>query len=423
MRITLKIISDVTENQLCTGCGACAYAEPNTYTMVDTLHYGRRPVLVDNPAQENGLALKACPGASLEHNVLDDYDSEVKSDYFNEWGPILAVWEGYANDQQLRFAGSSGGAATALSLFCVEKLDMAGVLHTEMDAERPYLNKTAFSVNREQLMTRAGSRYSPASPCEGLSQLENLDKPSVFVGKPCDVAAVGKLRKINAKLDSKIGVTIGFFCAGTPSLEGLFALLKQHGIDDPAQLKKLRFRGNGWPGLWTADYVDAQNQQLSSVKLTYAESWGFLQKYRQWRCYICPDHTGEFADIAVGDPWYRQVEQGESGKSLIIARTRKGLEIIQAAANAGYITLETKDDTLLPKSQPNLLNTRGILWARLMTLKVFGVPIPRYIGFPMFSTWLFKVKLIDKVRSITGTVKRIYTKRLRHRVSISAWKI
>lgn len=51
-------------------------------------------------------------------------------------------------------------------------------------------------------------------------------------------------------------------------------------------------------------------------QMTYADSWAYLQRYRQWQRYICPDHTGEFADVAVGDPWYREVQAGEAGTSL-----------------------------------------------------------------------------------------------------------
>lgn len=416
----MKTIQEVSENQLCTGCGVCAHMEPDRFKMVDTYQYGRRPILVSNAKNETGDALKACPGISLEHQDISHYPINIKSEYFSEWGPIIAVWEGYAIDNEIRFAGSSGGAASALSLYCVEKLGMAGVLHTEMDEEKPYLNKTAFSSNQTQILSRTGSRYSSASPCDSLKIIEDAENQSVFVGKPCDVAAVQKARKLRPNLDKKIGLTIGFFCAGVPSPEGLFALLSKNGIKNHKQLKSLRFRGNGWPGHWKADYID-ENGHENSAKLTYAESWGFLQKYRQWRCYICPDHTGEFADIAVGDPWYREVQEGEAGKSLIIARTQKGYEIIQQAAKAGYIKLETQDETLLPKSQPNLYKARGILWGRILALKLLMVKTPTFKGFSMFSIWFYKLGLIDKIRSISGTTKRIFVKKLGKKVSINEW--
>lgn len=70
------------------------------------------------------------------------------------------------------------------------------------------------------------------------------------------------------------------------------------------------------------------------------ESWGFLQKYRPYRCHLCPDGTGEFADISCGDPWYREIKEHETGYSLALARTQRGREILHAAIDAGYAVLK-----------------------------------------------------------------------------------
>lgn len=155
--------------------------------------------------------------------------------------------------------------------------------------------------------------------------------------------------------------------------------------------------------------------------MTYADSWNYLQKYRQWRCYICPDHTGEFADIAVGDPWYRKVQPGERGKSLIVARTRHGVEVLQAAVLAGYVVLESEDPNLLPRSQSNLLATRGALWARLWVLRLLGAAVPSYTGFGLFKFWISALGFKEKLRSVTGTVKRVFQKNLNKATDVPEW--
>jgi len=298
---------------------------------------------------------------------------------------------------------------------------MSGTLHTSSKKDQPYLNETVFSSSREELLSRAGSRYAPASPAEGLDVIENAASQSVFIGKPCDVAAVQSSRKLRPKLDQKLGLVIAFFCAGTPSLKGNFELLKREGVQKRSDLKSLRYRGNGWPGNWVAKH-QAKVSTESEEKLTYAESWGFLQKYRQWRCYICPDHTGEFADVSVGDPWYKEVKKGALGKSLIIARTQKGLEIIKRAEQAGYLKLEASNPELLPLSQPNLLATRGGLFARLIVLRFMGVPVPTFKGFRLFTFWLSELSFKSKLQSLTGTIKRVFTKKLRSKVRMEKWQ-
>ena len=205
-----------------------------------------------------------------------------------------------------------------------------------------------------------------------LKEVEEGSGTCVFIGKPCDVAAVHKAKQIRPELARKIKCTIAFFCAGAPSTRGTLKLMEKVGVKDPSTVESLKYRGQGWPGMWQVTHNDGTQQ---TKELTYAESWGYLQRYRQWRCYICPDHTGEFADIAVGDPWYRDIEPGESGSSLIVARTENGRSIVNAAMKADYIKMLKSDPTLLPRSQPNLLHTRGGLWMRLLVLRLLGAAV------------------------------------------------
>lgn len=417
----IKSITDVVERQLCSGCGACAYVESNRFYMADTLEYGRRPFVRINALVESGEALNVCPGVRLEHSVDVRQAPDLISELLDAWGPVYGVWEGYASDSEIRYAGSSGGAASALALYAIEKCGMGGVLHTAAQKDAPYLNEVVVSKTREEILRRAGSRYAPASPAEGLGIIENNETPSVFIGKPCDIAAAQKARQIRPMLNEKLGLTIAFFCAGVPSLKGNLELLRRNDADKPDNIRELRYRGQGWPGLWTVRYEDGRG--VESVKqMTYADSWGFLQKYRQWRCYICPDHSGEFSDIAVGDPWYRTISENEVGKSLIVARTKLGFETIRAAAEAGYLVLDQSDSTLLPRSQRNLLATRGGLWARLLVLRLFGAAVPKYSGFVLFKFWLRQLSLRAKIQSIVGTAKRVFTKRLNKRVEVMEWK-
>jgi coenzyme F420 hydrogenase subunit beta len=388
--------------------------------MANILEHGHRPFLNQDAATESGAALGVCPGVALSHSPDIRSLSGVIPELFDGWGPVLAVWEGYASDKAIRLAGSSGGLATALSVYCLEQLGMSGALHTAAHVDTPYLNETVLSTSRAQMLARAGSRYSPASPAAGLAMIEEADFPCVFVGKPCDVAAVQKVRILRSDLDRKLGLVIAFFCAGVPSTKGTLDLLRANGVDDLEGVKDLRFRGNGWPGLWVARFKNRVGEN-ETRQMTYADSWGFLQKYRQWRCYICPDHTGEFADIAVGDPWYRKIDSDEPGKSLIVARTARGMEIIQAAVAAGYVVLENRDPTLLPKSQQNLLATRSALWGRLLALRLGGAPLPKYEGFSLFKLWLRELTIREKMQSLYGTVKRMVSKELRKKIQPKKW--
>ncbi|HHI80743.1 MAG TPA: coenzyme F420 hydrogenase [Planctomycetes bacterium] len=413
----MQNVLDVAKNQLCTGCGACAYIDPSI-EMIDVLDQGRRPKQNGPLDEEAGMAV--CPGAALEHEP-ERWPAGTIRELAAGWGPVLELWEGYAADEEIRFAGSSGGAASALSLFCLEKKGMEGVLHTGAREDYPYLNQTVFSQSREELLARTGSRYAPASPCQDLGRIEEATEPSVFVGKPCDVAATHKARGLRPALDPKLGLTIAIFCAGTPSTAGTLEMMKAMGCQDPRRARSVRYRGKGWPGMAEVRFEDPGKGE-KSTQMTYADSWGgILQKRRQWRCYICLDHTGEFADISVGDPWYRPIPKGEPGRSLIVVRSERGRAILEEAMAQGYIEAERVGADKLPASQVGFQALRGKIWGRRLMLKLMGVPFPRYKNMPMFRFWLRDLGLSDKLRSILGTFKRIFVKKLNKEVPLEAW--
>ncbi|WP_295799671.1 Coenzyme F420 hydrogenase/dehydrogenase, beta subunit C-terminal domain [uncultured Microbulbifer sp.] len=408
----IQTIEDVRNYHLCTGCGVCATLESERYEMEDVTSEGMRPRVKDSAPESSGAAFGACPGVRLQHDFNRE-DGGLIRDLRAAWGPVYEVLEGHASDEELRFSASSGGAASALALYCLERRSMRGVLHTASDPVHPYRNRTVFSRDRADLLAATGSRYAPSSPCAELRQIIDADGECVFIGKPCDVAAVHAAQKSTPGLRDNLGLSIAFFCAGVPSTSASLKLAALQGADSPESIRALRYRGNGWPGVWSLDY-ETKSKSAQRRTMSYQESWDFLQRHRQWRCYICPDHTGEFADIAVGDPWYREVEPGESGSSLIVVRTRRGQEILDGAIAAGYLKVTGSDVSLLPRSQPNLLSARGSLWARLHTLRLFGAAAPKFSGFALFPFWWRELGFMEKLRSVFGTVKRIYRKRLRH---------
>jgi coenzyme F420 hydrogenase subunit beta len=214
-----------------------------------------------------------------------------------------------------------------------------------------------------------------------------------------DAAAVQNARKIRPVLDEKLGLVLAFFCAGVPSTKGNLDLLKANGIHDPDKIKELRYRGKGWPGTWTARFANQAGDE-ETRQMTYADSWDYLQKYRQWRCYICPDHTGEFADIAVGDPWYRQVQPGEIGKSLIVVRSQRGMELLQAAVTAGYVVQKARTQVCCRAPSRIYLTHAGSV-GTLVYVRLLGAAVPDSYGFSLFSSGLLILvsrKSCDRLR-------------------------
>jgi len=188
----------------------------------------------------------------------------------------------------------------------------------------------------------------------------------------------------------------------------MIELLKKMNIN-PDMVEDIRYRGKGWPGLFTVHLKD----RAQSFQKTYLEAWGFLQKFRPFRCYLCPDGTAAYADISCGDPWYRTIGENEKGYSLVIVRTEKGREILNGAMANGYLTLEPASIEKLINSQAGLLQKRKDIWGRLLMMKIFGLPVPQYPGFFLPEQW-WSLTIKQKIRSLLGTARRIVQRKYYH---------
>lgn len=401
MLTSIRNAADVAAWRMCIGCGACAYAcRERKIVLEDVAEDGIRPFLKDSDCKECPDCIKVCPGLETAHEEGGFHPASAPELKVG-WGPVLELWEGYASDPRFRFEGSSGGAASALASFCLERRGAEGVMHIGASRTDVWRNRTYYSRSTEELLARAGSRYSPASPCDSLEILENGKGPGVFIGKPCDIVGLRKSESLRSTLCEKVALAIGIFCAGTPSTRGTIDLIRKLG-SNPQDVEELRFRGRGWPGMTT---VRLKGHSEIHSGLDYMEAWGFIQKYRPYRCYLCPDGTGEFADLSCGDPWYRGVQEGEAGYSLVVVRNEKGRKVLHEAMNTGYLILKPVQTEVLVRSQENLLRKRQAIWGRILALKAIGIPTPRLDGFSLFENWR-AIPLNEKIRSVAGTVLR-----------------
>lgn len=373
-------------------------------SLVDMVDDGIRPVVDRAKCVACGDCLRACPGLETAHDPESWPEGTIR-ELRAGWGPVLEVWEGHAADDRIRHCGSSGGAASVLALYCVEREGMEAVLHTGPDPRMPWKSATVRSTRRHEMVERTGSRYAPASPCDGLGAAVAGLGPWVFIGKPCDVAGVRRAAAVRPEVVESIGCCISIFCAGTPSTRGTLNLLNRFGVAPP-QVREFRFRGRGWPG-HTA--VRREGEDELHELFTYEECWSFLQRFRPYRCHLCPDGTGELADIACGDPWCRTPQPGEAGRSLVLVRTERGREIVRGALREGYLRLRRRSPRVLVDSQPSLYRKRCAVWGRCAAFRACGLPTPVFRGFSLGANWR-RLPSRQKVRSFFGTLRRIVSR-------------
>lgn len=398
--MTLHRLDQVLQHNLCSGCGACAFVgRSHGVTMVDIPTVGRRPVGVESlPDKLKDEIATVCPGSQVRSLGWPGTRADGPELLV---GPTERIWEGWAADPELRWAGSSGGVVTALAAYALERRDMALVVHTGMDDGRPWHNRTVVSRDRSGLLRHSGSRYTTSSPVEALEVIETSDRPCVFIGKPCDVAAVQALRRQRPALDRNLGLVLSFFCAGTPPTDASLRLAGELGFTEPTAISTMRYRGRGWPGEFFVSYADGRSESLS-----YEESWGRLARTpRQLRCALCPDGLGELADVTGGDAWHRR-DEGSVGISLILARTPLGAQVVEAAIDDGYLRATPSDAARVLDAQPPLASRRTVVSARTAALRTVGLPAPRYPGFRLGAA-ARRAGWVRWTREYAGMLRRI----------------
>lgn len=394
------LLDRIIEDGLCQGCGACVAALGRDRLQMQMPPNGYlRPRRVAAPqADEDDVIGKVCSGLNLDRAA----DGNT---YHKVWGPLVSVQTGHATDPEVRFRGSSGGVVSALALYLIESGQVDLVIQTRADPADPLGNITHTSPDRAGVLAAAGSRYAPSTPLADLEQHLATGKKLAFVGRPCDVAALRALAGIDPRIGQQVSVMISFFCAGVPSRRGAVEVLKALGVEE-ADLQAFAYRGRGWPGLTRAVREDG-----SEASMDYNSSWGkILNRHLQFRCKVCPDGTGEFADVVCADAWfgkdgYPDFAESE-GRSLVLARTPRGRALLDVAASTGKVVLEDLEVSSIRGMQPYQYDRKHAVLARLGALWLKGRLTPRFRGLSLLALTL-RQSPMWLLRNLLGTYRRI----------------
>lgn len=199
-------------------------------------------------------------------------------------------------------------------------------------------------------------------------------EPFALIAKPCDVAAVRNLARHDPRVDQYMRYALTFVCGGSSDLTKSEQVLARLGVDHE-ELSSFRYRGNGNPGPTRVETSDGR-----SFELTYQQMWEDEATWQiQPRCKICPDATGEGADIAASDVWPGGGPTGEDeGFNGIIVRTARGLDLYRAAVAAGAIVIDAQPVGFrdFDVFQPHQVRKKRAVWARFAGMRAAGHPVP-----------------------------------------------
>lgn len=395
---TSPTVDRVVAGELCSGCGLCAGLSAGAIKMESVSPGYNRPLQLNEISADVERSIAAaCPGATVQPWVGE----EAVHPY---WGPWRRSLTGAANDEEVRYRGSSGGALSALLIRALDTGLVDRVIHVGAHPSEPTRNATFVSRTVEEVLRRAGSRYVSSSPLAVIDEALEEGGSFAFVGKPCDVSALQRLRTRDPRVDRHVRLTLSFFCGGIPSEAGVTRILDAFGVKQD-NVTDFRFRGQGWPGDCVATTAAGES------RMSYAESWGgHLSKEVQFRCKICPDAVGGAADIACADAWYGD-DSGypkfdeEEGRSLIVTRSLAGDALVDDAVQSGRLNISDLPIDEIERMQPSQAKRKRLVLARVLALILLHQPRPRYRGLSILTA-ARRSSLRDALQNTLGTMRR-----------------
>ena len=400
----INSLSDITSNGLCIGCGICESIVGKENIKISMTEKGRlEPQEISPLSDENFHKIKkVCPGVIVEGLPKNEINQDSKFDLI--WGYYHSLFYSWSTDTKIRFQSSTGGLLNGLSLYLLESKIVDFILHTGTDPLKPMRSISKYSHDKNELLSSGScSRYGPTSPLDKFHEALNLNQPFAFVGKPCDISAIRQLSKIDEKVNKFCKYLLTLVCGGFGEFTKSQEFIESFNVKEK-ELEIFRYRGNGNPGKM---YIKTDSGK--EYDKDYNSFWGEESTWRvPFRCKICPDAIGESADIAALDTWPGGSPKGEDeGFNAAIARTQKGLELLNSAIDSGYIK---KGDNLSIEAindfQPHQVKKKKAVFARHCGMKKNDLPTIETKGLRIKKLYDMNDKKFN-INEEEGIIKRV----------------
>ena len=374
--IALNNIVEVVSDGLCTGCGTCAGVCPTDAIAMRVSNGLFLPEVNVEKCTRCGLCLEYCSGHSVDFEELNsEIFGKQPKDHF--LGNYLKCYIGHSNDDWIRFNSSSGGIATQLLLFALEKGLVDKALVTRMRKDNPLEPEPFIARTREEIISASKSKYCPVPLNAALKEIINADGRFAIVGLPCHIHGVRRAEMVSKELRDRITLHVGLFCSHTVNFTGTDFLLMRFGVRKN-DVVKLDYRGKGLPGSMSIQLKDGRNLSVRFIR-GWKAYWNVFSSFffTPLRCMMCPDQSNELADVSVGDAWLPELKRARLGESVLVARTPIAEEMLALMKKRRVLLLRVVSPSKVKESQAFSLNfKKQHLAGRLSFLRMLGYITP-----------------------------------------------
>ena len=330
-----ELFSEVVTSGLCTGCAACVVACPHDVLDYETANGVYKPWHLDIDGGRDNcthgetgctLCTRACPRFRNWESEIDTHKfaRERTDDEVYGIGDVLLA---KSTDESILDNGQDGGVVSTLLIYALENdiIDAALVSGLEGDGTS-WRAEPRVATTRQDVLDTAKSRYTYSANLLAYPKaVEGGAERIALVGMGCMASAPGAMQSRKAgKIARRLGFTIGLLCSKTFD-DAIFEELFEAKYNiKRADIKKMNIKGVFQ--IWTND------GEFHEVPLKEAHA------FTREGCTHCPDFAAEHADISTGGI-------GAFGDwTLVIVRTDKGRELMNALKEKGLIETRPGDD-------------------------------------------------------------------------------
>ena len=330
-----ELFSEVVTSGLCTGCAACVVACPHDVLDYETANGVYKPWHLDIDGGRDNcthgetgctLCTRACPRFRNWESEIDTHKfaRERTDDEVYGIGDVLLA---KSTDESILDNGQDGGVVSTLLIYALENdiIDAALVSGLEGDGTT-WRAEPRVATTRQDVLDTAKSRYTYSANLLAYPKaVEGGAERIALVGMGCMASAPGAMQSRKAgKIARRLGFTIGLLCSKTFD-DAIFEELFEAKYNiKRADIKKMNIKGVFQ--IWTND------GEFHEVPLKEAHA------FTREGCTHCPDFAAEHADISTGGI-------GAFGDwTLVIVRTDKGRELMNALKEKGLIETRPGDD-------------------------------------------------------------------------------
>jgi coenzyme F420 hydrogenase subunit beta len=391
----------IMRSGLCNRCGTCVALSRGKIAFTGRERKYRPKLAGDLSGQEAGRILNACAGKTFSFPDYREHFYREPAHFHTYIGPYENIFTGHSTDPEIRLNAGSGGILSAVLIYLLEKKKIDGAIVTAMSKDKPWLTEPVIATSRQEILEAAQSKYIITSVNEILAKSLDFEGRLAYVGLPGQVQSIRKLQKTADPSVANIRYLFGPFYGNTLYFSSVISFLRSHGEKDYRQIRKLWFRYGEWPGNMRVEMNSGRIFELKKFHANYLIPFHILKN-----SLFCTDLTNEFTDISGGDAWSPEYEERGKGYSIVIPRSKTGMEIIDNMVREGRLELSpcSEEEAIRMHSHGYDFKKRGS-FIRIGFRRMFFRPVPDYgyrlSGFPA-SRYLMEL-LISSLFLLLGT--------------------